>query len=97
MPAVEPHVLPMGSSPQFVVILVVGFGSPSPVIVLPIIGGASGVALSGSSAQALKKREPQAIRAKVGILGKDMAVSLLCSLVRKMGFHINAAGVGRRA
>ena len=41
IPAVEPHSLPSGSSPQFAVTVGFGFGSPSPVIGLPMDGSMS--------------------------------------------------------
>ena len=39
IPAVVPHSLPSGRSPQFVVTVGFGFGRPSPVTGLPIVAG----------------------------------------------------------
>lgn len=51
MPAVEPHSLPSGRSPQLVVTTGAGLGSPSPVMKFPDAAGA--VLAAGGAASAI--------------------------------------------
>jgi hypothetical protein len=43
MPAVDPHSLPAGRSPQFLVTIGAGFGIPSPEMGLPVAMGIDSV------------------------------------------------------
>ena len=53
MPAVEPHSRPSGKVPQFRVTVGAGFGSPAPVIGLPMsTAGASAKVSGGSGSEA---------------------------------------------
>ena len=79
IPAVEPHSRPSGSVPQFAVTVGAGFGSPSPVIGLPVgIAGGSAVAsgASDSDAQPASRNTVQTNNTDFTARNDDMATSL---------------------
>ena len=69
-PAVEPHARPSGRSPQFAITVAVGFGRPSPVIVLPWTGP---VAVWAAPAPAPSTSAPQTNNVHIRRLDDDMA------------------------